>query len=30
MPNYDSPYDPSAAPKNLKFVIYEKKATSPT
>ena len=25
MPNYDSPYDPSTAPKDLKFVIYEKK-----
>lgn len=25
MPQYDSPYDPSNAPKDLKFVIYEKK-----
>jgi enoyl-CoA hydratase/carnithine racemase len=25
MPNYESLYDPSGAPKDLKFVIYEKK-----
>ena len=25
MPSYNSPYDPSTAPKDLKFVIYEKK-----
>lgn len=26
MPHYDSPYDPSTAPKDFKFVVYEKKA----
>src|SRR5258708_8650113 len=25
MSAYDSPYDPSSAPEDLKFVIYEKK-----
>src|SRR3974390_2478693 len=25
MPRYESPYDPSTMPKDLKFVIYEKK-----
>ncbi len=25
MPRYESPYDPNSAPKDLKYVIYEKK-----
>jgi hypothetical protein len=25
MPQYESPYDPSACPKNLEHVTYEKK-----
>ncbi len=25
MPQYESPYDPASAPRDLKFVIYEKK-----
>ena len=25
MPKYDSPYDPTSAPKDMKYIIYEKK-----